>query len=51
MDAMLEQRDHLNIRINILENNPGAAPGSLVDARKELAELEQDIAHHRRSPA
>jgi hypothetical protein len=49
MDSMLEQRDHLKIRINILEDRPGAKPGSLADARKELAELEQGIAEHRRS--
>jgi hypothetical protein len=48
MDGMLEQRDHLKIRVNILENDPGAKPGSLADARKELADLEQDIARHRR---
>ena len=47
MDWMLEQRDHLKIRINLLENDPDARPAPLAEARKELAELEQDIAQHR----
>ena len=47
MDAMLEQQEHLRIRISIIENNPQSRAGSLADVESELAELEQDIAYHR----
>ena len=47
LDGLLERRDHLKIRIGILEQDPDPRPGLLADARKELAELEQDIAQHR----
>ncbi len=47
MDWVLESRDHLKIRINILENDADAGPGSLSAASREAAELEQDILRHR----
>ena len=47
MDRMLEERDHLKIRINIMENDPDARPAPCAEARKDLEELEHEIAHHR----
>ena len=47
LDWMHEQRDHLKISINILENNPDARTDLLSAARRELAELEQDILRHK----
>jgi phage-related minor tail protein len=47
MDAMQEQRDHVRIRISIIENGAGSKPERLSDASRELAELEQEIEDHR----
>jgi hypothetical protein len=47
MDAMQELRDHVKIRINIMEHAEDAKPNRLATAEKELAGLEQEIAEHR----
>jgi hypothetical protein len=47
LDRLLEERDHLKIRIDILKQDPDARPDHLSDIQNELAVLEQDIAQHR----
>jgi len=49
LDAMLEERDHLKIRINLLQDPDSTAQGSLTDAQTALAMIEAQIATHKRT--
>jgi len=51
LDAMLEERDHLKIRLNLLEDPDLATFGSASEERARLVEIERRIAAHRRRPA
>jgi len=47
LDAMLEERDHLKIRINLIEDQDVETRGSATATRTALAELEDRIKRHR----
>ena len=51
LDALLEERDHLKIHLNLLEDPDTATLGSAAEARARLVEIERRIAAHRRRPA
>jgi hypothetical protein len=51
LDALLEERDHLKIRLNLLEDPDIATFGSTADVSARLVEIERRIAAHRRRPA
>jgi hypothetical protein len=48
LDRLREERDHLQIRISLMENVPAARNETLAAAREQLRVVEQDIANHRR---
>jgi hypothetical protein len=50
LDAMVEERDHLKIRINLIEDSDVETMGSATATRAALAELEERIRCHRRAP-
>ena len=51
LDALLEERDHLKIHLNLLEDPDTTTLGSAAEARARLVEIERRIAVHRRRPA
>jgi hypothetical protein len=50
LDAMIEERDHLKIRINLIEDPDIETMGSATATRAALAELEERIRDHRHAP-
>jgi cell division protein FtsB len=48
LDRLQEERDHLLIRINLMENDPTHRDDILAAAREQLRLLEHDISIHRR---
>ena len=50
LDAMLEERDHLKIRISLIEDQDVDTKGSAVATRTALAELEERIRCHQPAP-
>ncbi|HEY1604478.1 MAG TPA: hypothetical protein VGF77_02660 [Allosphingosinicella sp.] len=51
LDAMIEERDHLKIRIDLIEDPDVEAFGSATATRAALAELEERIRHYRGAQA
>jgi hypothetical protein len=49
LDALLEERDSIKIRINLRQNGDGATSSSIAAMEKELAEIEKNIAEHRKA--
>ena len=47
LDAMLEEREHLKIRIGLIEDPGADTQGSATATRTALAELEERIRLHR----
>ena len=47
LEALLEDRDHLRIQINLLEHSPTTNPVILEDMRRELEAIESRISRHR----
>jgi hypothetical protein len=47
LDALLEERDHLKIRINLLQDSDSETRGSLPEARSALARVEAQIGAHK----
>ncbi len=47
LDAIMEAREHLLIRIDIMESGERGREAELAQARQELADLNAEIEHHR----
>ncbi len=47
LDAMIEERDHLRVRIGLIEDPEIETAGSAIATRAALAELEDRIRDHR----
>lgn len=43
LEALLDERDHLKIQINLFEHGPQPDPATLQNMRDELKELERRI--------
>jgi hypothetical protein len=46
LEALLEERDHLKIQINLLEHGPTSDGAKLQSMRGELQEIEKCISRH-----
>lgn len=51
LDAMIEERDHLKIRVNLIEDPEIDTMGCATATRAALAELEERIRLHRSAPS
>jgi hypothetical protein len=47
LDKILEDREHLLIRINLMEEGDSGRATELSKARQELADVEAELAAHR----
>lgn len=47
LEALLEERDHLQIQINLIEHTVKPDAAKLESMRRELEELENRISRHR----
>jgi hypothetical protein len=50
LEALLDVRDHLRVKINLAENNPDTLPEELVMLKRTLFELDRDILKHWETP-
>lgn len=46
LEALLEERDHLTIQINLLEHSPRSNATKLETMRSQLEEIESRISRH-----
>lgn len=52
LDSMIEERDHLRIRLSLIEDPDAATRGSIAETRSAIAELDRRIAaRHREADA
>jgi hypothetical protein len=47
LEALLEERDHLRIQINLFEHSPMSDAARLESIRRELEEIEARISRHK----
>jgi hypothetical protein len=49
LDALLEERDNIKIRINLCENKDDTGNTSLATMQRDLAQIEAKLAEHRKN--